>query len=66
MGRDYRASELAQRGKARRALALERIDAEGPQAPRQAAAGATSFPVKVTDPATAELIAAALAKRGKS
>lgn len=63
MGRDYSPREAALRGKARRAHALERNELRGPSEPRQAPVGATSFPVKVTDPATAELIAAALAKR---
>lgn len=63
MPRDYRARESQLRAKARREHALERRDLREPSTPRQAPAGATSFPVKKTDAATAAAIAAFLAGR---
>lgn len=63
MPRDLRARENQLRARARRESALKRMEIEAPTSPRRSAAGATSAPVKVEDPALRRLIDAALAKR---
>jgi hypothetical protein len=50
MPRDLRKKEVDRRAKARRQYALERNELREATAPRRAAAGATSFAVKVADP----------------
>lgn len=64
MPRDYRARERELKTKARREFAMARQELRGPSEPRTAPAGATSFPIKLTDPETERLINEALAKRG--
>lgn len=63
MGRRLLAHETARRAKARREGALARNELRQDSIPREAAAGATSFPIKAEDPATRALIDAALAAR---
>jgi hypothetical protein len=63
MPRDFRAAENQKRAKARRQGALERNELRQPSAPRQAAAGATSFAVKAEDPSDRAAIDAFLAAR---
>ena len=56
MSRDYRLHEKEKRSKARRALALARLDLREPTVPRAPASGATSHAVKVVDSSTAAAI----------
>lgn len=63
MPRGMRARENALRARAKRQGALDRVELRGPSEPRQSAAGATSAPIKTTDPETTRLIADALARR---
>lgn len=51
--------------KHRRAVALERNEFRLPSAPRIAAAGATSFPLKAEDPKVRAMVDAELALRRK-
>ena len=64
MTRHLKAEERQKRARARRETALSRAEFRFPSSPRQAPTGATSFPVKAVDPATADAIAAFLAKKG--
>lgn len=64
MGKSMKREHLQRRAAARRSGALARAELREPSTPRQAAAGATSFPVKAVDPATASAIEAFLAKKG--
>jgi hypothetical protein len=66
MARDYSPKERAKMTKARRDHALSRVEFREPSAPREPAAGATSFAVKKTDTDVRALIDAALAKREKA
>jgi hypothetical protein len=50
MPRDLRKKEVDRHAKARRQYALDRNEFREATAPRRAAAGATSFAVKVADP----------------
>jgi hypothetical protein len=50
MPRDLRKKEVDRRAKARRQYAIERNELREATVPRRAAAGATSFAVKVSDP----------------
>lgn len=63
MPRDYSARENGLKAKARREHALKRLDLREPTSPREAPAGATSFPVKKVDRETADAIAAFMARR---
>jgi len=56
MSRRYSAGEKAKRARAKHELALERSEFRYPSQPREAAAGATSFPLKVSDPEVDRLI----------
>lgn len=62
MSRRYSASEVKNRTTAKRQFALDRVELRQSEA-REAPAGATSFPVKVQDPATRAMIDAAIARR---
>lgn len=63
MTRNYRLHEKEKKSKARRAHALARLELREPSAPRVPATGATSHAIKVTDPETAAMIEAFLAKK---
>jgi hypothetical protein len=65
MPRDYKPAENERRAKARRQHALDRRELREPSAPRQAPAGATSFPVKARDEATSAAITAFLSRGTK-
>lgn len=58
-----RREQVQRRAAARRSGALARNELREPSSPRQAAAGATSFPIKKVDAESAAAIAAFLAKR---
>jgi hypothetical protein len=64
MPRDYKAAENQKRAKARRMGALARNELREPSVPRESPVGATSFPVKKIDMATAEAVKAFLDRRG--
>lgn len=66
MTRHLKAEERQKRARARREGVLSRAELREPSSPRVAAAGATSFPVKASDPATAAAIAAFLSRKGES
>lgn len=61
MARSYREAENQRRAKALRDQALARNELRQPSEPRESAAGATSFPVKKINTASAEAIARFLA-----
>jgi len=63
MPRDLKTHELQKRAAARRSHQLGSIDHREPTAAREAAAGATSFPVKADDPTTRAAIEAFLSRR---
>lgn len=65
MPRDMRHGEHVRRVKARRALALARMELRGASDERVAAASPTSFAVKIQDPETRRLIDEALARRAR-
>lgn len=65
MTRHLRREELQRRAAARRTGALARAELREPSVPREAADGATSFPVKARDPETAAAIAAFLNRKGE-
>ena len=56
MARDYSPKERAKMTKARRDHALSRVEFREPSAPREPAAGATSFAVKKIDTDVARLV----------
>ena len=64
MSRRYSAGETERMARAKRDKALARGEIRGPTEPRTAAAGPTSFAVKVDDPENRRLIDEALARRG--
>lgn len=63
MTRTLKAYEWEKRAKARREVALARVELREPASPRIAPEGATSFPVKARDAGTEAAIAAFLAAR---
>ena len=63
MPRDYRASENQKMAKARRSHALARNELRQPTVPRVAPAGATSAPIKASDPETARMVDEFLSRR---
>jgi hypothetical protein len=63
MTRHLKAHERARKAKALREGALARGELRYPSAIREAAAGATSFPVKARDPAVDAAVEAFLAKK---
>lgn len=63
MPRDYKASENQKRAKARRSAALTRPELRQASVPRQAAAGATSFPVKKESPSIRAAVDAFLSRQ---
>lgn len=63
MPRDYRVAENQKRAKARRIGARARNELRAPSEPRESPVGATSFPVKKIDMATASAIAAYLERQ---
>lgn len=63
MTRRYSPKESARKAKAKRDLALERLEFRSPSEPRTAPVGLTSFPVKAEDSLIRAMIDAELARR---
>lgn len=63
MTRRYNSKESARKARAKRDLALERLEFRLPSEPRAAPTGPTSFPVKIMDESIRALIDAELARR---